>query len=110
MPYDGMVWKNLRHLFYIFFFLSGAISIYLLVLNGLWLLVAALIEPVKVVPYAVSMLGLLIPPALRACVFSCICMYVCMYIIIYAHHNTYILIHVQRYLHIIIYVDIMCTY
>ena len=78
MPYDGMVWKNLRYLFYIFFFLSGAISIYLLVLNGLWLLVAALIEPVKVVPYAVSMLGLLIPPALRACVFHVyVCMYVC---------------------------------
>ena len=53
MPYDGMVWKNLRHLFYIFFSLSGAISIYLLMLNGLWLLVAALIEPVKVVLYAV---------------------------------------------------------
>jgi hypothetical protein len=57
MPYMGLVWKNLRRLFYFLFFFSGAISIYLLVLNGLWVLVAALMDPVKVVPYAVSLIG-----------------------------------------------------
>ena len=59
MPHTGLLWRGLRHLFFVLTVLTGCVTVYLLILNALWLVVAALIAPIKVLPYTVSMVGVI---------------------------------------------------
>jgi hypothetical protein len=68
MPRDVLIWTALRVVFSILWVVCACVSCYLLILNGLWLVIASLIQPTKVLPYAVSMTGL---PRAWACVRQC---------------------------------------
>jgi hypothetical protein len=65
LPFDKVIlielspFYYLRHLFMAVYLVATLATLFLLALNGIWLIVASLIDPVKVAPYAVSMAGVL---------------------------------------------------
>jgi len=59
MPSEALVWRGLRGVFYASYLLSSFFLLMLLALNGLWLLLASLLQPVKAAPYAVAMTGVI---------------------------------------------------
>ena len=65
MPRHVLIWTALRVAFSVSWVVCACVSCYLLILNGLWLIIASLMQPTKVLPYAVSMTGL---PRACACV------------------------------------------
>jgi hypothetical protein len=59
MPSEALVWRGLRGVFYASYLLSSLLLLMFLALNGLWLLLASLLHPVKAAPHAVAMIGVI---------------------------------------------------
>ena len=57
MPQHALIWKLVRFAFTISYFLLSLLSIFLLLLNGIWIFFGTIVLPRKISPYLIAIVG-----------------------------------------------------